>query len=88
MTTSREYRQFARECVEWASETATHETRDFWPATIMMCDVTQCRECAIQMKLVSVTQTDEGLEDRTFECPKCHERDTRVFISATLEQRA
>jgi hypothetical protein len=50
-------------------------------------DMTQCRQCAIQMKLVSVTQADEDLEDRTFECPKCRERDTRVFNSAR-EQRA
>jgi hypothetical protein len=48
--------------------------------------MTECRQCAMQMKLVSVTQADEGLEDRTFECPKCHERDTLVFSSATLER--
>jgi hypothetical protein len=48
--------------------------------------MTQCRQCAIQMKLVSVTQADEDLEDRTFECPKCHERDTRIFNSATLKR--
>ena len=49
----------------------------------VMRTMTQCRQCAIQMKLVSVIQVDEGLEDRVFECPKCHERDTRVFNSAT-----
>jgi Zn finger protein HypA/HybF involved in hydrogenase expression len=57
-------------------------------ASLLWQAMTECRECAIQMKLVSVTQTDEGLEDRTFECPKCHERDTRVFNSSMLEQRA
>jgi hypothetical protein len=39
------------------------------------------------MKLVSVSQDDEGLENRTFECPKCHERNTFVFSSPTLERR-
>jgi hypothetical protein len=42
-----------------------------------------CRQCATKTKLVSVTPADEGLEDRTFECPKCHERDTLVFSAAT-----
>jgi hypothetical protein len=28
MTTSSEYRQFARECTNWASEASTHEIRD------------------------------------------------------------
>jgi hypothetical protein len=28
MTTSNEYRQFARECTNWASEAATDEIRD------------------------------------------------------------
>jgi hypothetical protein len=28
MTTSREYRQFARRCAEWAVETDTNETRN------------------------------------------------------------
>jgi hypothetical protein len=27
MITSREYRQFARECVKWADEAATNETK-------------------------------------------------------------
>jgi hypothetical protein len=42
-----------------------------------------CRQCATKTKLVSVTPADEGLEDRTFECPKCHERDTLIFSAAT-----
>jgi hypothetical protein len=28
MATSREYRQFARQCTEWAAETDTNETRN------------------------------------------------------------
>jgi hypothetical protein len=28
MTTSREYRQFARECTKWADETDTNEARE------------------------------------------------------------
>jgi hypothetical protein len=26
---------------------------------------------------------EEGLEDRTFECPKCHETDTLVFSAVS-----
>ena len=52
-------------------------------------NITQfCRQCGIKTKLVSVTPADEGLEDRTFECPKCHERDTLIFSAATsIEDR-
>jgi hypothetical protein len=38
-----------------------------------------CPHCSAQMKLMHVTSTDEGLEDRTFECLKCHHVDTWVF---------
>jgi transposase len=38
-----------------------------------------CPKCSAKMKIVRVTATEEGLEDRTFECPKCHHVDTRVF---------
>jgi hypothetical protein len=34
------------------------------------------------MDLVRVTPADEGLEDRTFECPECHERLTLIFSAA------
>jgi transposase-like protein len=38
-----------------------------------------CPQCSAQMKIVRVTPTDEGLEDRTFACLKCHHVDTWVF---------
>jgi hypothetical protein len=41
-----------------------------------------CSRCSAQMKMVCVTRTDEGLEDRTFECPKCHHVDMLVFETA------
>jgi transcription initiation factor IIE alpha subunit len=50
--------------------------------------MTHCRQCAMQMKLVTASQDEEGLEDRIFECPKCRERDTLVFSSATSERSA
>ena len=36
-------------------------------------------KCSAQMKLMRVTPADEGLEDRTFECLKCHHIDTWIF---------
>jgi len=42
-----------------------------------------CRHCAAQMKIIRVTPMEEGLEDRTFECPKCHEMDTLVFSAVS-----
>ena len=36
-------------------------------------------QCSAQMKMVRVTPADEGLEDRTFECLKCHHVGTWVF---------
>ena len=46
-----------------------------------------CRQCGAQMKTIRVTSMEEGLEDRTFECPKCHGMDTLVFsaISGGVE---
>ena len=41
-----------------------------------------CPKCSAQTKFVRVTPTEEGLEDRTFECPKCHYVDTFVFKTA------
>jgi hypothetical protein len=38
-----------------------------------------CPKCSAQMKIVHVTPADEGLEDRTFECLKCHHIDTWVY---------
>ena len=38
-----------------------------------------CPKCSGQMKLMRVTPADEGLEDRTFECLRCHHVDTWVF---------
>jgi hypothetical protein len=35
------------------------------------------------MKIIRVTPMEEGLEDRTFECPKCHETDTLVFSAVS-----
>jgi hypothetical protein len=35
------------------------------------------------MKIKRVTPMEEGLEDRIFECPKCHEMDTLVFSAAS-----
>jgi hypothetical protein len=42
-----------------------------------------CRQCGAQMKVIRVTPMEEGLEDRTFECPKCHEMDTLVFSAVS-----
>ena len=36
-----------------------------------------------QMKIMRVTPMEEGLEDRTFECSKCHEMDTLVFSAVS-----
>jgi transposase len=41
-----------------------------------------CPKCSTQTKIVRVTPTEEGLEDRTFECPKCHYVDMFVFKTA------
>jgi hypothetical protein len=38
-----------------------------------------CPKCSAQMKLVRVMPADKGLEDRTFQCLKCHHVDTWVF---------
>jgi transcription initiation factor IIE alpha subunit len=38
-----------------------------------------CPKCSARMKILRATPTEEGLEDRTFECPKCNEMDTLVF---------
>jgi len=38
-----------------------------------------CPQCSAQMKIVRVTPADEGLEDRTFECLKCHHVGMWVF---------
>jgi hypothetical protein len=35
------------------------------------------------MKIIKVTPMGEGLEDRTFECPKCHEMQTLVFSAVS-----
>jgi hypothetical protein len=35
------------------------------------------------MKIIRVTPIQEDLEDRTFECPQCHEMDTLVFSAAS-----
>jgi hypothetical protein len=35
------------------------------------------------MKIMRVTPMEEGLEDRTFECPKCHEMDALVFSAVS-----
>ena len=42
-----------------------------------------CRQCGAQMKIMRVTPMEEGLEDLTFECPKCHEMDTLVFSAVS-----
>jgi hypothetical protein len=38
-----------------------------------------CPKCSAQMKIMHVTPTEEGLEDRTFKCLKCHHVDTWIF---------
>jgi len=35
------------------------------------------------MNIIRVTPMEEDLEDRTFECPKCHEMDTLVFSAVS-----
>jgi hypothetical protein len=35
------------------------------------------------MKIIRVTPMEEGVEDRTFECPKCHEMATLVFSAVS-----
>jgi hypothetical protein len=41
--------------------------------------IPSCPQCSAQMKLVRVIPVDEGLEDRTFVCLKCHHVDTWGF---------
>jgi hypothetical protein len=68
MTTSSEYRQFARECTNWASEASTHEIRDSF--LDLACDWTFAalvvgrfetnRGNAKPKQLVCSIQTSEG----------------------------
>jgi hypothetical protein len=59
-----------------------------WPLSKMKCAIPYvpdihlmpaCPKCEAQMKLMRVTPADGGLEDRTFQCLKCHHVDTWVF---------
>jgi hypothetical protein len=52
MTTSREYRQFARECAKWAAETDTDEARNAfldlacdWFFAALVVDRVEKQEC-------------------------------------------
>jgi hypothetical protein len=43
-----------------------------WPA---------CPWCSTQMKLTTITPREDDTEDRTFECPRCHQFKTWTFSS-------